>query len=72
MAIAMRLRNQLQSVYKLDPLRNELLISSTVHIKLRSSCDSVVSSEKRYFFRFNVTTEVMVSSPAPPPKCLMS
>lgn len=23
MAIAMRLRNQLQSVYKLDPLRNE-------------------------------------------------
>lgn len=24
MAIAMRLRNQLQSVYKLDPLRNEV------------------------------------------------
>ncbi|MGH0142418.1 UNVERIFIED_CONTAM: hypothetical protein FKN15_037651 [Acipenser sinensis] len=26
MAIAMRLRNQLQSVYKLDPLRNEVQI----------------------------------------------
>lgn len=46
MAIAMRLRNQLQNVYKLDPLRNEVSKESVSRHdaaaragKLLSACD---------------------------------
>ncbi|KAJ8398902.1 hypothetical protein AAFF_G00418100 [Aldrovandia affinis] len=38
MAIAMRLRNQLQSVYKLDPLRNE----EEVKLKIKELNEHIV------------------------------
>lgn len=54
MAIAMRLRNQLQSVYKLDPLRNEVSTMKLrrtgfyeVKVKSNGARDKTKSSQRK-------------------------
>lgn len=63
MAIAMRLRNQLQSVYKLDPLRNEVS-HRVVRARLRRAGDQEGAKVKQRPVREARSRDIVVVSAA--------
>ncbi|XP_051820406.1 polycomb group RING finger protein 1 isoform X3 [Antechinus flavipes] len=64
MAIAMRLRNQLQSVYKMDPLRNE----EEVRVKIKDLNEHIVCCLcAGYFVDATTITECLHTCEGPPP-----
>lgn len=50
MAIAMRLRNQLQAVYKMDPLRNEVACAGP-RMRMREGAGAGVDAARRVRMR---------------------